>query len=211
MTRIKICGIKTLPDALAAMEAGADMLGFNFYPKSPRFIEIDRCAGITGALRHSDPSVLLVGVFVNASVEDIERALKTCNLDLAQLSGDESPELCAALKSRAFKAFHGIADHSVQPYVRTDAPAFLVDAAAKGAYGGTGRAADWSSAARLARQYPILLAGGLKPDNVAEAVDRVRPWGVDVASGVEAEPGRKDAARMKAFVNAVHSMELESS
>ncbi len=211
MTKIKICGLKTLPDALAAVEAGADLLGFNFYPKSVRFIEIEACARITAVLRRDHPSVQLVGVFVNSSVGEIERTLEACFLDLAQLSGDESPALCEALQGKAFKAFHGIPSTAVQPYSRSSAPAFLVDGAAPGAYGGTGIAADWSAAAELARQYPLLLAGGLKPDNVAEAVVQVKPWGVDVASGVETGPGRKDAVKMRAFVDAVRSMNLETA
>lgn len=210
MTKIKICGIKTLTDALAAVEAGADMVGFNFYPKSPRFIDLESCARISAALRQDHPSVQLVGVFVNSSVEEMERALSLCNMDLAQLSGEESPELCAALKGRAFKAFHGNPNGTVQLYSRSEAPAFLVDGAAGGVYGGTGISTDWPSAARLAGRYPLLLAGGLRPDNVAEAVERVRPWGVDVASGVEAELGRKDHTKMKAFVQAVRDAELEA-
>ncbi len=209
MTEIKICGIKTLAEAMVAAAAGADMLGFNFYPKSVRFIDPEHCAQISSALRHEYPSVRLVGVFVNASLKDIERTLDVCGLDVAQLSGDESAEFCAALRGRAFKAFHGIPRDACERYARTSAPAFLVDGAAGGAYGGTGVAADWSSAARLARIYPLLLAGGLKPDNVAEAISRVRPWGVDVASGVESGPGEKDPGRMRAFVDAVRSAEVE--
>ncbi len=211
MTKIKICGIKSLPDALAAVEAGADMLGFNFYPKSVRFIDVQTCAQISAVLRHDHPSVLLVGVFVNSSVDEIERTLDSSRLDLAQLSGNESPEFCAALGDKAFKSFHGVPDFGVQSYARASAPAFLVDGGMSGSYGGTGIAADWSSAAKLARLYPLLLAGGLRPDNVAEAVERVRPWGVDVASGVEIRPGEKDAGRVKAFVDAVRSVALETT
>ena len=210
MTKIKICGIKALPDALAAAEAGADMLGFNFYSKSVRWIDIQTCSQITTVLRREHPSIQLVGVFVNASAGEIQRTLETCCLDLAQLSGDESPELCAALGGRDYKAFHGVPDPGAQPYARGGAPALLVDGAAGGAYGGTGLAADWSAAAQLARLYPLLLAGGLRPDNVAEAVVRVKPWGVDVASGVESRAGEKDARKISAFVQSVRLAELES-
>jgi phosphoribosylanthranilate isomerase len=206
MTKIKICGIKTLPNALAAIDAGADYLGFNFYPKSVRFIETDTCAKITFILKREHPEIQLVGVFVNSPMDEIKHILKTCSLDLAQLHGDESSEMLNALDGKAFKAFRGV-PQKVNGFAREQAPALLVDAAVKGAYGGTGVTADWSAAAKLAKRYPLLLAGGLNPENVAQAVRRVKPWGVDVASGVEANPGEKDAGRMKAFVKAV---QLES-
>ena len=204
MTKIKICGIKTLPDALAAIDAGADYLGFNFYPKSARFVEIDVCAEITSVLKQEYPEIKLVGVFVNSSVDEINHVLETCSLDLAQLHGDETPEMLNALDGKAFKAFRGV-PHSIAGFEREQPPAMLVDAAVKGAYGGTGVTADWSSAAGLAKRYLMLLAGGLTPENVAEAVRQVKPWGVDVASGVESAPGEKDASKMKAFVKTVQS------
>jgi phosphoribosylanthranilate isomerase len=205
MTIIKICGIKTLPDALAAINAGADFLGFNFYPKSARFIEKDACAQITFVLKREHPHIKLVGVFVNSPVDEIKNILDACSLDLAQLHGDETPEMLNQLAPRAFKAFRGMPEN-VGDYTRNEVPACLIDAAVKGAYGGTGITADWSAAAELAERYPLLLAGGLNPDNVAEAVRQVNPWGVDVASGVEASLGTKDASRMKAFVQAVRSV-----
>lgn len=202
MTKIKICGIKTLPDALAAIEAGADFLGFNFYSQSARFIETDICAEITSVLKQEHPEIQLVGVFVNSPLEAIKQILETCSLDLAQLHGDETPEILNALYGKAFKAFRGV-PQQVNGFAREQAPALLVDAAVKGSYGGTGVKADWFAAAELAKRYPMLLAGGLTPENVAEAVRQVRPWGVDVASGVEASPGVKDAGKIKAFVHAV--------
>jgi phosphoribosylanthranilate isomerase len=205
MIVIKICGIKTLPEALAAIEVGADYLGFNFYPKSVRFIEKDACAKITFVLKQEHPQVKLVGVFVNSSVEEVKNIIDACLLDLAQLHGDETPEMLKQLAPRAFKAFRGVPEN-VGDYERDEAPAYLIDAAVKGAYGGTGVTADWSAAAELAKRYPLLLAGGLNPDNIAEAVRQVCPWGVDVASGVEAGPGSKDTDKMKAFVQAVRSV-----
>jgi len=202
MTKIKICGIKTIDDALAAIEAGADYLGFNFYPKSVRFIEKDACAEITSVLKNEYPHIELVGVFVNSSVEDVKDILEDCSLDLAQLHGDETAETLNELEGKAFKAFRGIPEN-INGFERQDAPAFLVDASVKGLYGGTGVAADWNGAAELAKKYQLLLAGGLTPENVADAVRQVKPWGVDVASGVESAPGEKDAAKMKAFVQAV--------
>lgn len=201
MTRIKICGIKTVTDALAALDAGADLIGFNFYPKSPRYIDVGRCRDIMSVMRRYG-HVKYVGVFVNASVAKVRATMETCGLSLAQLHGDETPEMLSALDGKAFKAFRGV-PQSLDGFARPEAPALLVDAALKGAYGGTGVTADWKSAAELAKNYPLLLAGGLTPDNVAEAVRQVSPWGVDVASGVESSPGLKDATRMKAFVHAI--------
>jgi phosphoribosylanthranilate isomerase len=202
MTIIKICGLKTLPDALAAIEAGADYLGFNFYPKSVRFIGLEACAEITSVLRREHPEIKLVGVFVNSPVEAIKTILEVCSLDLAQLHGDETRETVNALDGKAFKAFRG-APQKLNGFLRTDAPALLLDASVKSAYGGTGVIADWSAAAELAERYSLLLAGGLTPENVADVVRQVGPWGVDVASGVESSPGEKDAAKMSAFVQAV--------
>ncbi|MCL4274765.1 MAG: phosphoribosylanthranilate isomerase [Anaerolineales bacterium] len=202
MTKIKICGIKTLTDALAAIDAGADYLGFNFFPKSPRFIEKQVCAEITAVLKKEYSHIKLVGVFVNSSVEEVKDILESCLLDLTQLHGDETPEMLKALDGKALKAFRGIPE-SVDDFARSEPPAFLLDAAVKGVFGGSGVPADWDGAAELARKYPLLLAGGLTPENVAEAVSRVKPWGVDVASGVESAPGEKDPNKMKEFVQAV--------
>ncbi|MBK9781142.1 MAG: phosphoribosylanthranilate isomerase [Anaerolineales bacterium] len=202
MTIIKICGIKTLKDALAAIDSGADYLGFNFYPKSVRFIEKSACAEITSMLKREHPQIKLVGVFVNSSVEEIKDILQACHLDLAQLHGDETPEIFAQLAPHAFRAFRGIPESNAG-YERSEVPAMLIDAAVKGVYGGSGVTADWTAAAELAKKYPLLLAGGLTPENVADAVRQVQPWGVDVASGVESAPGEKDAEKMKAFVRAI--------
>ncbi|MBI2757187.1 MAG: phosphoribosylanthranilate isomerase [Chloroflexi bacterium] len=217
MTKIKICGIKTLKDALAAIEAGADYLGFNFYLKSVRFLDKETCAGITSVLKQEYPAIKLVGVFVNSSVDEIKNIMQTCSLDLAQLHGDETPEMAAIMNGRAFKVIRLSAQSSEQaftsvyPFIKSvpksvpkpASPAFLVDAAVKGVYGGSGVTADWSAAAELAKRYPLLLAGGLTPANVGAAIGQVKPWGVDVASGVESGVGEKDAAKMSAFVKAV--------
>lgn len=202
MTIVKICGIKTLPDALAAIEEGADYLGFNFYPKSVRFIEKSACAEITSVLKREHPQIKRVGVFVNSPVDEIKDILQTCHLDLAQLHGDETPEFFTQLTPHAFRAFRGIPESNAG-YERDEAPAMLIDAAVKGVYGGSGVTADWTAAEELAKKYPLLLAGGLTPENVADAVRQVRPWGVDVASGVESAPGEKDAGKISAFIKAV--------
>ena len=205
MTEIKICGIKTVDDALAAMDTGADLLGFNFYPKSPRYINVGTCRNIMSVMRKY-AHITFVGLFVNASVAEIRATIETCGLSLAQLHGDETSEMVQSLNGKAFKAFRGVPDaEHINGFARSDVPALLVDAAVKGAYGGTGVTADWSKAAELAKQYSLLLAGGLTPENVGDAVRQVEPWGVDVASGVEASPGKKDARKMMAFVEAVRS------
>lgn len=206
MTKIKICGIKTVTDALAAMEVGADLIGFNFYSKSPRYIEVVQCRDIMSVMRRYGGYITFVGVFVNASLEDIRATMETCGLNLAQLHGDESSEMLHALDGKAFKAFRGI-PQSMDGFARDNAPAFLVDASVKGIYGGSGVTADWKRAVQVAESYPLLLAGGLTPENVGEAVRQVKPWGVDVASGVECAPGEKDLQKMKAFVQAVRRAE----
>jgi len=203
MTKIKICGIKTITDALAAMDAGADLIGFNFYPKSPRYVEVGMVRNIMSVVRQ-DGRAKSVGVFVNASVGEILATMDTLGLNLAQLHGDETVEMLSQLDGKGFKAFRGIPE-SVDGFVKGKSPAFLLDASVKGMYGGSGVTADWNGAAELTRKYPLLLAGGLTPENVAEAVGRVKPWGVDVASGVESAPGEKDAKKMKAFVQAVRA------
>ncbi len=232
MTYIKICGITNLNDALAAIEYGADMLGFNFYPKSPRYITPAACQNIAGILRQQYPHITLVGVFVNAAAAEIQNIMQTCHLHLAQLHGDEPPNMLAALQRRAFKAIRLSAQTTpslaelldlIQPFlpsadpsapIRLPAsqsdpasalyPALLIDAAAPGLYGGSGHTTDWYTAAALARRMPLLLAGGLTPKNVAAAIQQVQPWGVDVASGVEASPGKKDPQKMKQFIEEVH-------
>ncbi len=200
---IKICGITSLEQALAAVEAGAHMIGFNFYPPSPRAISVQKCARIVQALRDHGPAVITVGVFVNMPPEQIRAIMDQCRLDRAQLSGDEPPEVLDALGPVAFKAVRPAtleeALAALAHYGRDTAPALLVDARTPH-YGGSGKLADWRIARELARRAPILLAGGLTPDNVQEAIRAVQPWGVDVASGVEARPGIKDPARMVAFV-----------
>ncbi len=205
MTKIKICGITNLDDALAAVDAGADMLGFNFYPKSPRYLEIGICRGIAAVLCKRHANITLVGVFVNAPVAEIRATIETCGLALAQLHGDETPEMLSALGGKAFKAFRGIPD-DITGYTRNAAPALLVDAAIKGVYGGSGVVADWSAAEKLSKRVPLLLAGGLTPENVGAALGQVHPWGVDVASGVESSPRAKDPQKMKRFVEEVQKV-----
>ena len=203
---VKICGIKTFEIALAAVQAGADMLGFNFYPPSPRYLPPEECAAMVSSLKSRVPGFTAVGIFVNQTPHRIREIMQACGLDLAQLAGDEPPVDLAVLEDVAFKAIRPLATREAQEqlndYGRPKAPALLVDAHLKGAYGGTGATGDWSLARHLAAQAPILLAGGLNPENVAAAIRAVNPWGVDVASGVESSPGFKDLTKILNFISA---------
>jgi phosphoribosylanthranilate isomerase len=211
MFQIKICGITNVADALVAARAGADAVGLNFYPKSPRFVEFSRAKEISEVL----PSeIAKVGVFVNVSAEEICRNFDELGLDMIQLHGDEPPEFLASLGGRpvmkAFRLGRGglqdIFDYLERCRTLEGLPQrVLIDAQVGGSYGGTGKTADWSLCARYVRQKnlpPQVLAGGLCPANVAEAIAQVRPAAVDTASGVEASPGRKDHAAVVAFVRA---------
>ncbi|MGB9799568.1 MAG: phosphoribosylanthranilate isomerase [Thermanaerothrix sp.] len=204
----KICGITTLEDALTALAAGAALLGFNFYPRSPRYLLPEKCRSIVEVIRSLYPEATLVGVFVNTPADEVLRILDECQLDLAQLSGDESPAEVKRMGYRAFKAFRPHSQDEMEALLhayplRPDPPACLVDAARPGVYGGSGQVANWQIAAWAAHRVPLLLAGGLTPENVATAITQVQPWGVDVASGVEATPGHKDKARLEEFLRQV--------
>ncbi len=208
---VKICGIKTLEAALAAADCGADMLGFNFYPSSLRCISLENCASIVDQLRAHYPSLITVGVFVNQDPQQVLAAIEFCGLDLVQLSGDEPAQDLALMNGRAFKSVRPRtlqeADEALVDFARRQPPALLVDAHVKGAYGGTGKTGNWAVARSLGAQVPLLLAGGLAPDNVAQAISQVSPWGVDVASGVETSPGIKDSAKIAAFIVAAKSIQ----
>jgi len=187
MVRVKICGITTAADAQAAVDAGANLLGFNFYPKSPRHIEEDQAAEIR---RKLPKRVKAVGIFVNWLPADVIALASSLRLDSVQLHGDEPPETVAEIAPEYDLAF-----------------AFLFDAAHTGQYGGSGCATDWDVARRASAKHRIILAGGLKVENVAAAVRIVRPYGIDVASGVESRPGKKDRGLMREFIQAVRRAE----
>lgn len=187
---------------MAAIEAGADLLGFNFYRQSVRYVEPETARSIVEKIRSGVRRPQLIGVFVNSPLHEIRSIWRAVDLDLIQLHGDEPIEMLKQVNG--FKAIRpqspAEAEKQAKTYAVENEPALLIDAYRKGEYGGTGQVGDWSLAARIARRYPILLAGGLTPENVADAIRQVQPWGVDVASGVERAPGRKDAAKMQAFV-----------
>ena len=200
---IKICGITNLADATVAIEAGADLLGFVFYEQSPRCVSTEKAAGIVRAL---PAHIVKVGVFVNAPEQTVLRAVSECGLNLLQFHGDESPDYCLQFGLMAMKAFRIRDAGSLRrlPNYRTDA--WLLDAFASDQLGGTGTAFNWDlavEATKLGR--PVFLAGGLTPENVAEAVRKVRPFGVDVSSGVESAPGKKDHKKVRDFITAARS------
>ncbi|MGQ9628081.1 MAG: phosphoribosylanthranilate isomerase [Anaerolineae bacterium] len=202
MVKVKICGLTTLRDALAAAEAGADFLGFVFYPPSPRYITPEQARQIIEAVRSQHAAVRFVGVFVDEELDEVRKVMARCDLDYAQLHGSEPPEYVAALMPRAIKAFRVRDRASLQELSLYKPAAFLLDAYCPTRPGGTGTAFDWGLATLAKTCGRIILAGGLTPENVAEAVRHVRPYAVDVSTGVEARPGEKDKAKMRHFISA---------
>ncbi len=202
--KIKICGITNAEDAKAAVEAGADALGFIFHAASPRSVAPDSVRAIIAQI---PPFVLPVGVFVNEDVKVVRDIMDACGLALAQLHGDETAAYCESLGRPVLRAIRlkdrgsllALAEYKGRARVR----GFVLDAFSESAFGGTGRVADWALAAEAAKAAPVLLAGGLTPQNVGEGIRQVRPYGVDVSSGVEANPGKKDPAKVRDFVQAV--------
>jgi phosphoribosylanthranilate isomerase len=198
--KVKICGITNLEDAEAALEAGADALGFIFHESSPRAVTIEAAARI--AARIPAP-VLRVGVFVNAPADFVREALSSCGLTLLQFHGEETPDFCVRFAAPGMRAFRVRDRDSLQALSAHRTEFFLLDAYTPGKPGGTGERFDWNLAieARSGGRR-IFLAGGLTPENAAEAVRRVQPYGIDVSSGVELRPGRKDHAKIRAFIHA---------
>lgn len=198
--KVKICGLTSVPDALAAVEAGADLIGLMFYERSPRNVSLGRAIEIASQL---PPFVTRVGVFVNPAEELVTEAITRCGLNLLQFHGDEPPEFCTQFGVMSMKAFRVRDAESLKVLPTYPTDAWLLDAFTPGQLGGTGERFNWELAVeanKLGR--PIFLAGGLTPDNVGDAVRQVQPFGVDVSSGVEAAPGKKDAAKVRAFVAA---------
>lgn len=209
MIRVKICGITNWPDARAASEAGANLIGLNFYEKSPRCISSGDAAKIRAQL---PKTVEAAGIFVNAKPGDVLSTCTTLHLDAAQLHGDETPQSVAAVAKsiRVFKAFRVDPEFQLSTLDEyPEAGAFLLDASHTGQYGGTGRTTDWALARRAALTHRIILAGGLKVENVAAAIRLVRPFAVDVASGVESKPGKKDHGRLREFIQEVRRAEVQ--
>jgi len=203
-TRVKICGITSVADGQAAAEAGADLIGLMFYEPSPRYVSLDAAAGIARAL---PPEVQRVGVFVNPTTELVRRAIGECQLSLLQFHGDEPPDFCTQFGLMSLKAFRirDAASLDALPNYETDG--YLLDAYSPEARGGTGEKFNWDLAVEAQKfGKPIFLAGGLTPANVAAAVKQVQPFAVDVSSGVESAPSKKDPAKVKAFIAAAKSV-----
>lgn len=196
MVKVKICGITNLTDALSAVEAGADALGFVFYGGSPRYIAPVQAAEIIAKL---PPFVLTVGVFVDERTEDVERAIRQSGIDVVQFHGHEPPEACGVSR-KAIKAIRVKELSDLEPLRRYRVAAYLLDTFTPDVLGGTGRIFNWDIALDAKQFGKIILAGGLTPENVANAVQWVHPYAVDVSSGVEAEKGRKDHDRLRLFI-----------
>lgn len=208
-TRIKVCGMTNMTEAAGAVAAGVDALGFIFVKKSPRNIEPDKARIIVRAL---PPFVDAVGVFVDEEAEVVDEIVQYCGLTMVQLHGSESPEYCKAISIRVVKAFRvkpGSTESDLTPY-EDKVAAFLLDTYSETAAGGTGKTFNWRMVESINPPGPVILAGGLTPDNVGEAIRQVRPLAVDVNSGVETMPGRKDIAEIQRFVEEVKKADMSA-
>ena len=204
MVKVKICGITNLDDALAAIDMGADALGF-VIAVSPRQITAEQVKHI---VTHLPPFICKIGVFVDNSIEVIRETMCSCGLDLAQLHGSEDPDFCNTLFPHVIKSFR-VRDESVLTSIpQYTASAYLLDSYNAILRGGSGQSFDWNIAKKAKRFGPIILAGGLTPDNVRQAIDIVQPYAVDVSSGVESAPGRKDHALLRSFLKAARGDEI---
>ena len=198
--KVKICGITSAEDALAAVDAGADALGFMFYAPSPRCVTRETAAQIT---RQLPPFVAKVGVFLNPTVEEVRQAVAECGLDTLQFHGEEPPEFCRQFGLKALKAFRVQGPETLGVLPNYSDATWLLDSFVAGTRGGTGNTFNWEIAAQAVKlRGRVILAGGLTPENAAEAMRKVRPYGLDVSSGVESAPGKKDVAKVRAFIAA---------
>lgn len=215
MVRVKICGLSEIEPALVAGQAGADFIGLVF-ARSRRRVTPEKGRAIVQAVRGLAPRPPVVGVFVNRSAEDVNRIADDCQLDWVQLSGQESWAYCQKIQRPIVKVIHispGTKVEAVMSNIKTGCRRLakkeficLLDAKVGGAYGGTGQTFDWELAGAVSARFPVIVAGGLTQDNVGQLVREVRPWGVDVSSGVETS-GRKDISKIKAFIEAVRSVQ----
>jgi phosphoribosylanthranilate isomerase len=197
MIKVKICGLMNLEDALVAAEAGADALGFVLYPRSPRCV---KPAAIQEIIRQLPPYATTVGVFANIGAKEMLDVMEGCGLDLAQLQGDEPPSVCKRLGSKAVKAIRVKNRDSLDSMKNYSVRAFVLDTYTEDNFGGTGKRFDWDLAVEAKKYGRIILAGGLNPENVLEAIQKVRPYGVDVSSGVEERIGKKDPEKIRQFI-----------
>jgi phosphoribosylanthranilate isomerase len=200
-TKVKICGITNPEDAQAAAQAGADAIGFNFFPASPRHVTPSQAAPLAHGL---PPWVVRTGVFVNALAEEVQEAITQCGLSMLQFHGEETPEYCRQFGIMSMKAFRVREKTTLEELQLFPTDAWLLDAWSDAGRGGTGKSFDWDFAARaVVLGRPVFLAGGLTAENVARAIRQVRPYAVDVSSGVESSPGKKDHDRIRRFIEAV--------
>ena len=202
MIKIKICGITNLEDALLAAEYGADALGFIFYAQSRRSTTVEKAKAIIDKL---PPLTLRIGVFVDEKPETIRDTINMCRLDGVQLHGSETPEFCRLFRRRVIKSFKPESDQQIEGIGNYDVDAFLLDSYHPDMVGGTGTTFDWELAV-AAKMFgkPVILSGGLNPENVADAIRLVKPYAIDVASGVEAFPGKKNPDKLKDFIEQAH-------
>jgi phosphoribosylanthranilate isomerase len=208
MTKVKICGITNLDDARVAVEAGADMLGLIFYPPSPRHVTPEQARVIVASI---PPSLPTIGVFVNEDAETVGRIARVSGVRMVQLHGEESPALCQQLSWPVIKTFRFTAQVQPEMMRQYTVAAYLIEGFHADVYGGGGAVADWQRAATLQQYGRIILAGGLTPDNVAAAIRTVRPYAVDVCSGVEATPGKKDWQKVRMFIAHAKAPQCEGS
>lgn len=197
MSAIKICGIKRIDDALAAAEFGVNAIGFNFYRKSKRYITPEMAKKIIDEI---PPFICVVGVFVNEEIETVRHIYDYCGIDVIQLHGDESPDYCEKLQKRIIKAFRLKDESDIEKINLYNVNGVLVDSFKEGEYGGTGIEFNENIIKRIRDRKKLILAGGLRVDNVEEAILKIKPYGIDVCSGVEVEPGIKDKEKMRLFV-----------
>ena len=195
--KVKVCGMTSLKDALVAVEGGADAVGFIFYKKSPRSVTMKTVREIVLEL---PPFVDTVGVFVDETAEQVNKIADYCNLDIIQLHGNESPTFCKKIRRKVIKAFRIKDMQSVKKISNFQVSGFLLDTFSENLHGGTGKVFDWNLALPAKKFGPVIMAGGLTPNNVQQAVRQIRPYGVDVCSGVESEPGIKDHKKVRAFL-----------
>ena len=198
--KVKICGMTNLKDVKVAVDSGVDAVGFIFYKKSPRSVTMQAVRKIVLEL---PPFVDSVGVFVNETAEQINKIADRCNLDRVQLHGNESPSFCKKIRRRVIKAIRVKDIQSLKKLSDYPVSSFLLDTFSEDQYGGTGRVFDWNLAYPAKKYGPIILAGGLTPNNVRQAIQRIQPYGVDVCSGVESQPGIKDHKKMQIFLKNV--------
>jgi phosphoribosylanthranilate isomerase len=207
VTQLKICGITNKEDALYAAGGGTAALGFIFYPSSSRYIKPEEARKIISVL---PDELVKVGVFVNEKADEIKRVMEYCGLDMVQLHGDESPEFCREFTtSQIIKAVELKNDNDLNRAFDYDVAALLVDSRQAGLYGGTGRKANWKLACRTKNKKPLILSGGLNEKNVAEALKVVAPAALDINSGVESEPGKKDHAKLARIFDIIRHADVE--